>query len=140
MPHRRLKPTTHGRDHEHGGADPQRIHYENVGAAGAAADIIPYSVSGPLAAATGGLRWYAPTDGTITLVHVSVGTAPAGSGITVQVNRNGTSLGTVTIPVGSHTNTFTPASPAYVAGDYFTVDVTAVGTTTAGSDLVVQLR
>lgn len=32
---RRPKPQTHGRDHEHGGADPQRIHYDDVGGAGA---------------------------------------------------------------------------------------------------------
>jgi hypothetical protein len=30
------KPVLHARDHEHGGADPQRIHYESVGGAGGA--------------------------------------------------------------------------------------------------------
>lgn len=31
---KRDKPIVHARDHEHGGADPQRIHYEDVGSGG----------------------------------------------------------------------------------------------------------
>lgn len=135
------RPILHRRDHEHGGSDPVRILWESDGTgAGGSIPTIPYSVSGVLTVANGGLRWYALTDGTISLVHASVGTAPTGSGVTVRVNRNTTSLGTVTIPAGAHTNTFVPASPAYTAGDYFTVDVTAIGSSTPGSDLVVQVR
>ena len=105
-----------------------------------AAEVIPYSVSGALTAHDGGLRFYALAGGRIRQVHVSVGTAPAGSGLTVRINRNGSSIGTVTIAAGDHTATFTPSPAGYSAGDYFTVDITAVGSSTAGSDLVVELQ
>ena len=101
--------------------------------------IVAYSVSGELEIADGGLRYYALADGTITLVYVSVGTAPSGSGVTVRVNRNGSSIGTTTIAAGANTNSFAPAA-AYVTGDYFTVDVTAVGSSGPGADLVVELQ
>jgi hypothetical protein len=100
---------------------------------------VPYSVSGDLEVSDGNLRWYSRAKGTVATVHASVGTAPTGSGVTVQVNQNGSSIGTCTIAAGGHTATFTPAAD-YDSGDYFTVDVNAVGSTTPGSDLVVQLR
>ena len=34
------RPTQHGRDHEHGGADPHRIHYEDVGDSGGGGDTL----------------------------------------------------------------------------------------------------
>jgi hypothetical protein len=101
---------------------------------------VPYSVSGELEVADGNLRWYSRAKGSVASVHASVGTAPAGSGVTVQVNRNGTSIGTATIAAGGHIASFTPGSPDFAAGDWFTVDITAVGSSTPGSDLVVQLR
>jgi hypothetical protein len=101
------------------------------------AGVIPYAFAGSLSVVNGGLRWYAPADGSITLVHASVGTAPSGSGTTVRVNRNGSSIGSVTISAGNYSASFVPGSPGFSAGDYFTVDVTAAG---GASDLVVHIR
>jgi hypothetical protein len=132
------KPKAHSGDHDHDGPDPTRIQYENTGTGiedgGGDVDVIPYSISGPLTVTDGTLRWYALTAGTILQVFASAGTG----GLTVRVNRNGASIGTATIPAGSNTAAFTPASPDYTAGDYFTVDVTAAGT--GAADLVVELQ
>ena len=72
---------------------------------------VPYCVSGALTVANGDLRWYARAKGSIAKVHAAIGTAPAGSGVTVRVNKNGTSLGTCTIAAGGHTATFIPGRP-----------------------------
>lgn len=130
---RYARPVLHGRDHVAGGADP----IPGLGTTGGFETL--FNVAGALSTLTGNMRWYARFDGEITEVYVSVGTAPTGSGTTVRLNKNGSSLGTVTIAAGSNTNSFTPASPTFVIGDYFTVDITAVGSTTPGSDLDVQI-
>lgn len=96
---------------------------------------------GALVVANGIERWYPQFDGTITIVHVAVGTVPTGSGTTVRLNLNGTSIGTVTIAASTFTNTFVPSTTTFTVGaaDYFTVDVTAIGSTTPGSYLETQI-
>jgi hypothetical protein len=135
------KPILHSRDHEHGGADPVRTVWEDVGgSAGTTTQQVlqSFSVPGARVVANGNARWYPPRPCSLTLAHAAVGTAPAGSGLTVRVKQNGVSIGTATIPAGSFTATFVPSVSSLAVGDYLTVDVTAVGSTTPGSDLVVQ--
>jgi hypothetical protein len=92
-----------------------------------------------LAVYTGKGRFYFDGSYTITQVRASVGTPATGSGVTIQLLVNGTLAGTVTIPAGSYTAT-TSLSKAVVTGDYATVSVTAVGSTTPGADLTVSLN
>ena len=93
------------------------------------------------AAASG--RKYNNTGGTrtLTLVQVSVGTAPAGSGVTVDVRKGGTTILTtpVTIPAGQQYATATPTVTAWAAGEYLEIWITAVGSTTPGSDLTGEV-
>ena len=135
------RPRMHGVEHGHGGPDVVRIAWESDGAAGAAfVKAMPFSINGVLAVGNGVLRWYPLADGTLAGVHCAVGVAPTGSGVTVRLKKNGASVGTGTIAAGAFTTTFVPSPAGYVVGDYFTVDVTAVGSTTPGTGLVVQLR
>lgn len=73
-----------------------------------------------------------------------VGTAPAGVDLIFTVERfnNGVSqglVGTVTIPAGSTNASVTGLSAALAGGDILKVNVTQVGSTTAGADLNVSV-
>jgi len=104
-------------------------------------DVVPYSISGNLTVADGGLRWYALRDGEILKVAVSVGTSPSGlTGIGVRLRRNGTSIGTVTLSSGQNYTTFVPTLVTVTQGDYFTVDITSIGNSVPGADLVLEVE
>jgi hypothetical protein len=112
-------------------------------------DYIPptYSQGGNLAVGTGPFRWYNDTGRTLTIVKVraSVGTAPTGAAILIDVNRDGTTIfsgGTdrPNIAVSTNTDTTTGMSTTTIAdGSYFTVDIDQVGSTITGADLTVQI-
>lgn len=109
--------------------------------------LFTFSVTGSVSAATGKHRIYNDTGVALTIraVRASVGTAPVGSALTVDVNKNGTTIfGTQTnrpsIAAGSNTAKAPAINTTSIAdGEYFTVDVDAVGSTTAGADLTVQI-
>ena len=96
---------------------------------------------GVLSVTTGAARWYAPRDIEITKIRPFVGTAPVGSSLNVRVNKNGTSIHTLSVSAGQSNSANTITTPIEInEGDYLTVDVTAVGSTTAGSDLKLIIR
>lgn len=100
--------------------------------------------AGQLVTLTGTSRFYVEDNTSISKVRISVGTAPTGSSITVDVNKNGTTIFTnqanrPTIAAGNHTATATPSVTALAAGDYLTVDIDSVGSTTPGADLTVSV-
>jgi len=71
----------------------------------------------------------------ITEIYACVGTAPTGSGVTATVA--GTS---VTIADAANTGITTPGAPInWASGAYISMAVTAIGSTIAGSDLVVHI-
>lgn len=99
-----------------------------------------FSRGGPLAVSTGVHRVYNRTGQTITLgdVHASLGTAPAGAAASFDLAKNGTALATVSVAAAA--NAGATAGPfSWENGSYLTVNVTAVGSTTAGSDLVLNV-
>lgn len=110
------------------------------------ADMQTYSVAGPLVAIAGTLRFYVDGSWTITSVRASVGTAPAGASIIVDVQKNGTTIFTTTAnrpTIAAAANTGlsgTPDVTGLVTGDYLTISVLQVGSTTAGSDLIVSIN
>lgn len=120
------------------GAGPQ-------GAQGPAGTQPVFFRSGTLDVQAGASRFYVETTGTIATVRAAVGTAPTGSGITVDVKKNGATIFTnqaarPTIAAGTNTATATPNVTALSAGDYLTVDIVGVGTTNPGADLTVSVR
>ena len=95
------------------------------------------TVPGALTVAANPLRIYnrLGVAQSITEIYACVGTAPTGSGVTATVA--GTS---VTIAAGSNTGITTPGSPInWASGAYISMAVTAIGSTVAGSDLVVHI-
>jgi hypothetical protein len=105
-----------------------------------------FSAAGALSIAVGSARWYNDTGRTLTIgtVRASAGTAPTGSSLIVDVNKNGTTIFTTqsarpSIASAGVTATGTPAVTTLAAGDYLSVDVDQVGSTTPGADLTVQV-
>jgi len=105
-----------------------------------------FTVPGTLSAGTGRAKFYIPGAITLGNVRASVATAPVGSDIIIDVNKNGESVFTTQsnrpkIYAGqvlvSHS---TPDVTEFVEGDYITVDVDAVGSLNPGSDLTVQIE
>ena len=120
-------------DHQHGTVPKHRqeITFSRTGA-----------LSAPLA---GALKWSPGVAVTITGVRASVGTAPVGASILVDVNKNGVTIFTTqsnrpTIPAAGTTDDANAIDvPAVSAGEFLTVDIDQVGSTTPGSDLTVTI-
>jgi hypothetical protein len=103
-------------------------------------------MAGTLTVAAGTARLYVPFACTITNVRASVGTAPTDASLVADVHLNGTTIFTTqgnrpTITTGAYTDlTSAPDVTAIAANDYLTLDVSAVGSSVAGADLMVVLE
>lgn len=101
---------------------------------------------GALVVAAGTLQ--VPLSGNYTLLDYRVrwGTAPTGASGIVDFNKNGTTIFTTqgnrpTVTTGTQLATTTaPNITTFADGDYISIDVDQIGSTVAGSDLVVALR
>jgi hypothetical protein len=110
-------------------------------------EMFVFSRAGALVVAVGQGRLVLPFAATIVDVRASVGTAPVGAAITLDVNKNGSTIFVTqanrpSIAAGANV-TASPAVPnttAFAAGDYITVDIDVVGSTTPGSDLTVTIQ
>jgi len=102
--------------------------------------------TGELYVVTAKPRYYSTFDGTITEIAVSVGTAPIGADVIVNIYKNGTTIfdspsGRPTISDGSYFDLSSTADTATLnTGDYLTVSIDQVGSSFAGSDLTVQIE
>ena len=82
---------------------------------------------------------------TVATVRILVGTAPTGTSLIVDVNKNGTTIfttqgGRPTIADGETADTSdTPDVTAFAAYDTLSIDVDQIGSTTAGSNLSVTI-
>lgn len=110
---------------------------------------VPYTSTGLLAVRVGTHRLYNDSGKTwtVTSIRASVGTVSTGSSIILDVNKNGTTLFTTqanrpTIAASANTSgKVTNMNITTVAdGDYVTVDIDQIGSTTPGGDLTVQLE
>lgn len=111
--------------------------------------LVPYSYTGTVAVTTGTFRLYNDMGAswTISGVRASVGTAPAGASIVIDVNKNGTTIFTTqanrpTIAAAANTsgNVTNMDVTTVAAGEYLTIDIDQIGSTTAGADLTVQIE
>jgi hypothetical protein len=105
---------------------------------GAVSSFVQLSQSGNLAVTTGTKRWYAPAALTISNVVARVGTAPTGSALVVGLKRNGVSNSVVSISSGVSFGS-NATSISVSEGDYLTVDIIQIGSTTAGADLGLNI-
>lgn len=104
-----------------------------------------FTYPGALSVGSGQARFYMHKSGDIKDIIASVGTAPTGASVIIDILKNGTTIytggsGRPTITDSSFVDTTSvPAVTSFSAGDYFTVDIIQIGSSTAGSNLVVEL-
>jgi hypothetical protein len=117
---------------------------DHTHAGGSTKIFIPLSMAGTLATGVGKARIYMDASYTIASVRASVGTAPTGTSLIVDVNKNGTTIFTTQTnrpTISSYTTALITNMEVttVAAGDYLTVDIDQVGSTVAGTDLVVLI-
>ena len=96
-----------------------------------------YRYTGTLATNTGEKRFYMHKAVTLTGIYAYVKTAPSGAALNLALLKNGTSLQTFSIAADTTTGSSTGLTHSISAGDYFTVNITQVGSSTAGEELYV---
>lgn len=99
-----------------------------------------------LTTGTGKYTLYLPADLVLVSVRATVSTAPTGSGIIVDINKNGTSILSTKITIDATTKTSALASvppeisdTALADTDEITIDIDQVGATIAGAGLKILL-
>jgi hypothetical protein len=111
--------------------------------------VLPYSNTGTLSVLTGTHRLYNDSGSTWTInsVRASVGTAPTGASVIVDINVDGITIFTTqsnrpTIAASGFTSgKVTNMDVTTIAnGSYITVDIDQIGSVIAGSDLCAQLE
>lgn len=106
---------------------------------------VPFSIPGTIAVATGSIPFVATRAMTIGSIIAAVGTAPSGSSLVFDVNKNGTTIFTTqanrpTITTGNTVSAVsTPDVVTLAAGDKLTVDVDSIGGPAANATLTIEL-
>ena len=62
-----------------------------------------------------------------------------GAALNMTLKKNGSSIQTFSIAAGGSTNVTSGLNLSVAEGDYLTVDITQIGSTTAGSDLNIVI-
>ena len=109
---------------------------------------MPYARQGTLTVTNGVSRFYFPYSATILGVSAAINTPAVGANIIIDVKKNGTTIFTTqanrpTIIAGAYATASEVTNmdiTSIASGDYVTIDINQVGTTTAGSDLTVFVR
>ncbi len=106
--------------------------------------VLKFYVSGGLGVASHPERLHVPFDGVITRVTATVGTAPTGASLIVDVNLGGTTIyttqanrPTIAVTEQDALNVTAPDVTEVSKDDVLTLDVDQIGSGAAGSDLVV---
>ena len=95
---------------------------------------------GELLVTTGTKRWYAPRNIVVNKIIARVDTVASGSSINITINKvsgGATTTKTMSIAAGSTKQEDTNPSFSLNADDYMTLDITQVGSGTAGENLRV---
>lgn len=115
-----------------------------VGDAEVYKETLSFTLAGGVTVQTGRLRFYIEDASVIESVRASLGVPSSGADVAVDVLKNGTSIfptsAKPTVVAGENTGTAVPDTTALAAGDYITLDITQIGSTASGADLVVQVR
>jgi hypothetical protein len=103
---------------------------------------LPFSINGALTVGVTGRKQRIYNRSTSAWVVVGadlyINTGPTGSAATIQLNKNGASAFTLSVAAGGTEANSAPNTIINV-GDYIDFDVSAVGSTVAGSDLTLTL-
>ena len=96
-----------------------------------------YQIDGKLTVSTGTRRWYAHTNLTVVKIKFQLDIAPSGLSVVGKVKKNGISVFDFEIGAGI---AYVPVNNINIAAaedDFFTVDITQIGTSNAGQNLLI---
>ncbi len=104
---------------------------------GSSAFIKAYRYDDTLAVNTGAKRLYLHGSFTLNSIDAFVDTAPAGAAATIALIKNGagSAFKTITIANGASSSVNNSDTTTFSEGDYITVNITQVGSSTAGANL-----
>ena len=102
--------------------------------------IIPYARYGGVTVATGKQRYMFPFAVNIIGMYATIDTAPTGASLNFSLAKNGIVIASSSIPAGANFVAESAINTAAAVNDYVTVNVTQVGSTIAGSDLLIHIR
>lgn len=106
--------------------------------------VIAFAVGGVLTVLNNAAPYVrSPVAGTIEQIVLDAVVGPTGADLVVEVNKNGTQIAVVRIPVGAdtgmlHASAVTNTTVAEM--DRFNADITQVGSSVAGETLTVSVR
>ena len=80
---------------------------------------------GNVLVAAGTIRWYPDANITLTSMFISASTAPIAGPLTLNINKNGSSVTTISLSTNSYRSSNTSINISVLSTDYITVDVTA---------------
>lgn len=92
-----------------------------------------------LIVAAGEARWYPPTNLSILSIEAWVSEAPEGADVIATLKKSGAAVATITIPAGANVMADMAVNISVLTTEYLTVDITQVGSTTAGRHLCIRL-
>jgi len=86
-----------------------------------------------------------PFDFVVTRLYASVNTAPTGSAINIDVNDEGSTILSATFSIAASANngestSITGTTHAYSKGDALSIDIDQIGSTIAGTGLIVWVE
>jgi hypothetical protein len=118
-----------------------------IDALGGGSDGVAFYIPGNAYVANGIVRLNIPKAATVTKILARVITAPTGSALTLNVRKNSDSTNDISssdLSISAGTNTANSTTldgthKVFAENDYITVAVTAKGSTTPGTDLMVTL-
>ena len=103
-------------------------------------DYKTYSYDGTLSLNTGTKRLYISIACTLSTVDAYLATAPVGADVILNIKKNGSSLNTLTITDGNSISENNSFNVSFIKGDYITLDITQIGSSTAGEDLYANFN
>jgi hypothetical protein len=96
-----------------------------------------YRYSGLLAANQGDLRYYFHQPTVCEQIDVFVDEEPVGADVVISILKNSVQSQTITLPAGDTSVLGTSSTLSFTSGDFITVDITQVGTTSPGTNLYI---
>lgn len=99
---------------------------------------VAFGRGGTMYLSTGGQRFRFPYAFTALQLVVDLGSPPVGADFVLVLNRNSAPWVTATVPDGQSTVSV-PINQTIVPDDYLTIDITSVGSTSAGAELTATL-
>ena len=108
-------------------------------AAAAGVETKTYAYEGALEVHTGVKRLYSARTYTLSSVDAHLATAASGASVTINIKKNNVVAATLSLGAGSTSSLSNAFSVGLTQGDYLTIDIAQIGSTTAGTDLYLTL-